>query len=191
MKKNMMSNNQKNNETPIYEETKVNSSLLTSFDEIETPTTVEEFRENLLKYYVSMERTLYVQSDGYPQIKVDEIESMEDLFPNDFQWNGSDYHHPNLMVTPTVIDNVEFESKFDMKSVFLIGLDTICTEWWRNPKNTTIVEYGHKDSWTTFEKLSKGDIKWYPYWDENSRWRDYHQKVLGEFSGMGTYEEVN
>ena len=47
---------------------------------IKIPTTVEEFRQNLKKYYWSMgNKGLYVQQIGRP-VKYDELNSLSDLY---------------------------------------------------------------------------------------------------------------
>ena len=71
------------NKKGLEEEVKKDKALpfALTFKEIKTPKTVKEFRENLLKYYVSYGRNIMVGSNdkNIGDFCVDDIESMEDL----------------------------------------------------------------------------------------------------------------
>ena len=77
---------------------------MVDFTSINTPTTVEEFRDNLLKYYFSNGRSLYVNELGY--VDVDEINSMKDI--SDIMWDK--YGEEQFQITPLVIQTKSWKS---------------------------------------------------------------------------------
>ena len=52
------------------------------FDDVKEPKTVEQFRENLKKYYVCIRDELY--NNNGRDIDINQLNSMRDLYPNDF-----------------------------------------------------------------------------------------------------------
>ena len=173
---------------------------VTSFTDIKTPTNVDEFRENLLKYYVSYDRYVMVGENDKTigDIDVDSIESMDDLgFWDDFSWNGSDSHSPTLNLTPTVVQIRSFEDYTKENFVMYgggMGMEELCVKWWLNPNNNIIVDYTHKskNQYKNYIGLCKKYQK-NVYWknfhkDGNSLFRDFYQKTLGKFSGRGEWK---
>lgn len=67
------------------------------YNSIKQPNSIEEFRENLLKYYFSMGDKIYTQELGY--VSVNELNSIEDLIEMVEQ---RDYSTLNL--TPKVVE---------------------------------------------------------------------------------------
>jgi hypothetical protein len=67
--------------------------------DVKTPKTVEEFRENLRKYYMCLGDDLYVQQLN--NVKIDELNSLSDLYDL----------HPDPMITPQVYWNTDMDNK--------------------------------------------------------------------------------
>ena len=199
----------KTNNNISNEEVKKDKSLpfTITFKEIKTPTTVEEFRENLLKYYVSYGRNIMVGSNdkNIGDFCVDDIESMEDLgFYDGFQWNGSDFHSPTLHLTPTVVQIKDWED-YSNKNFMLydgdMNMEELCVNWWLGEENTLIIDYKkmrkviESDAETygkyDFMKLCDkymGNVYWKNFYKEgNSLYRDFYQKTLGLFGGRGEW----
>jgi hypothetical protein len=70
-----------------------------SLKDVKTPKTVEEFRENLRKYYMCLGDDLYVQQLN--NVKIDELNSLSDLYDL----------HPDPMITPQVYWNTDMDNK--------------------------------------------------------------------------------
>ena len=70
-----------------------------SLNDVKTPKTVEEFRENLRKYYMCLGDDLYVQQLN--NVKIDELNSLSDLYDL----------HPDPMITPQVYWNTDMDNK--------------------------------------------------------------------------------
>ena len=182
-----------------------------SFTDIKTPTTVEEFRENLLKYYVNYGTMVMVgrNDKNIGDFNVDDIERIDDLGICDgFEWNGSDFHSPTLMLTPTVVQIRDFDDYMDENFLFncnggVMGMEELCVSWWLNPQNNLIIdyqkmrdaihndiEYGKKDYVQLSMKYQKA-VHWKNFYKEgNSLFRDYYMKTLGEF-GIGLWNYDN
>ena len=178
------------------------SPFVMSFTDIKTPTNVDEFRENLLKYYVSYDRYVLVGENdkNIGDIDVDSIESMNDLgFWDDFNWNGSDSHSPTLFLTPTVVQIRDFDSHMKENYMFYNGemnMEEVCVSWWLIPNNNIIVDYTHNDKrhYDEFIGLCKKyqrNVYWKNFYKSgNCLFRDYYQKTLGEFGrGVWNYDD--
>ena len=70
-----------------------------SLNDVKTPKTVEEFRENLRKYYMCLGDDLFVQQLN--NVKIDELNSLSDLYDL----------HPDPMITPQVYWNTDMDNK--------------------------------------------------------------------------------
>ncbi len=84
--------------TPFNERNKMEKETI-SLKDVKTPTTVEEFRENLRKYYMCLGDDLYVQQLN--NVKIDELNSLSDLYDL----------HPDPMITPQVYWNTDMDNK--------------------------------------------------------------------------------
>ena len=194
-------NNNNNNGVKTMEE-KVNNTI--SFNDIKTPTSVEEFRENLTKYYVSIKNKVYIQPLGY--VDVDKLDSMEDVVKM-VEDKGYDIH--SIQLTPSVIQTTKWEDWVeeltDREEFFTKGMDWVCVNWWLNDNNNIIFEFDkdNPNSFSNFTKLNskyQKDIYWKNFfgedcWDDNDNFRDFYIKTLGSYSGFvgdgdgGNYEE--
>jgi hypothetical protein len=167
------------------------------YSEIKTPTTVEEFRDNLLKYYFSIGRDLYVNELDY--INVDKINSMKDI--SDLMLKK--YGRIQFQITPLVIQT---ESWISFSKIYgfdylLKGIRYVGMKWWLNPKNNIIYKRNLKTEVSPMENFSylsnkygDGQFYWKPFFIEgNDNFVEFYVKTLGEFSGYETdiveYEE--
>jgi hypothetical protein len=163
------------------------------FDDVKEPKTVEEFRENLKKYYVCIGDELY--NNNRRHIDINQLHSMRDLYPNDFNWNGSDFDYPKgLEITPRIV----FKKKFldfsdDLNRQGIINWNKIYYSWWFGKDNYEIVSYNGdiEEHIYLMERNSNGQqgMMWYEYWNNQNFLVDFHQKTLGEFSGYGRFDK--
>lgn len=160
---------------------------MVDFTSINTPTTVEEFRDNLLKYYFSNGRSLYVNELGY--VDVDEINSMKDI--SDMMWDK--YGEEQFQITPLVIQTKSWKS-FSNEYVgdyLSKGIGYVCMKWWLNPKTNIIYERNLKtenNPMEGFQYLSKtygdGELYWKTYNEyggKGDNFIEFYVKTLGEF----------
>jgi hypothetical protein len=171
---------------------------LMKFSEIKEPTSVEEFRENLKKYYVNTDGQLITMSTSYTRdtyIDIDSLDSMDDL-------RGD----TNIQVTPTYVQSGDWEDfcKGKYQDLQLYGLDWLTLKWWENDDNNIIVDYSNEKQrsidlddvspYHTFTELTReyqdGNIWWMKYWKEEHTSNLFFRKTLGKFSGHGSYSEV-
>jgi hypothetical protein len=160
--------------------------------DIETPTNVKEFRNNLLKYYFSIGRKLYVSELGY--IDVDRINSMEDISKMRYKKDGVE----SFKITPLVIQTTEWESFVRNNSELTYeGLNGICMKWWLEPANNKIYKrdlINENNPMEGFEKLNKtygvSEIYWKEYFKEgNDNFYEFWIKTLGKYGGYSTHND--
>ena len=143
------------------------------YNDIKTPTTVEEFRENLKKYFIctgddwSNRNTLMVMGSD---VKINELNSLEDLYKG---WDARPYK-------PSIAPYVDF----DMKSI--TELETIENMFSRNFESVMKDEsrfkiYDIDTNLNHSEFMSKVDCMWYGI--DNQIFRQFYIKTLGDFSG--------
>ena len=160
---------------------------MVDFTSINIPTTVEEFRDNLLKYYFSIGRRLYVNELGY--VDVDEINSMKDI--SDMMWDK--YGEEQFQITPLVIQTKSWKS-FSEKFVgdyISKGIGYVCMKWWLNPNNNIIYERNLKTEDSPMEgfqflsqKYGDGQLYWKTYNEyggKGDNFIEFYVKTLGEF----------
>mgnify|MGYP006191713293 CR=1 FL=1 len=126
------------------------------FKDIETPTTVEGFRKNLMKYYVCHGRNLLLQGD---MVSVDDLDCLVDLYK----------FNPNPMITPQVYFDIEDVTKHLMRPKYYLSFRGLYDE--ENPtvylNQKKFIKSG-TPSWVTVDNLFH---------------RDFFLKTLGNFSG--------
>jgi hypothetical protein len=162
------------------------------FTSIKTPTTVEEFRDNLLKYYFSNGRMLYVNELG--NVDVDEIYSMKDI--SDMMWDK--YGEEQFQITPLVIQTESWElfSKEFIGDYISKGIGYVCMKWWLNPNNNIIYERNLKTEDSPMEgfqflsqKYADGQLYWKTYNEyggKGDNFIEFYVKTLGEFGVNST-----
>ena len=160
---------------------------MVDFTSINTPTTVEEFRDNLLKYYFSNGRSLYVNELGY--VDVDEINSMKDI--SDIMWDK--YGEEQFQITPLVIQTKSWKSFSEnfVGDYISKGIGYVCMKWWLNPNNNIIYERNLKTEDSPMEgfqflsqKYGDGQLYWKTYNEyggKGDNFIEFYVKTLGEF----------
>jgi len=156
---------------------------IVSFDSIVTPTTVEQFRDNLKKYYFTLtnpktNRTGLIVRSGQV-VYIDEISSLDDVYKvTKSGWNGSG---KPFEFTP--LCNISEEGMNYIQHSFPAILEGI-KDTMNHPERTTIVEVSSN------EKLMKdlNEINFQLIWvkSDNQIWRTFFFKTLGEFSGYSS-----
>ena len=135
-------------------------SKVTLFKDIKTPKTLEEFHENLRKYYVCPRDFIYVMNH-LDKIKVESLKSLSDLYER----------CPEQ--TPQIIPKVIWDMKDVEKHMNETGQYSSCDGFFDNEDNFKIYEdqnfmKSHGGSWVTID---------------NQILREFYIKTLGEFSG--------
>ena len=136
-----------------------------SLKDVKTPKTVEEFRENLRKYYMCLGDDLYVQQLN--NVKIDELNSLSDLYDL----------HQDPMICPNVDWNMDDVEKHMDKTGQFIS----CNGFWDDENNYTLYE-SQKDH-SRYGNPSSVKI-------DNQILREFFVKTLGDFSGYVTKEDV-
>ena len=127
------------------------------FKDIETPTTVEGFRENLMKYYVCHGRKLVVKGD---LVSVDDLECLDDLYKIT----------PQPMITPLVYYDRDDVRKHMMKPNHFLSFEGLFEE----------------DEFATIYENQQDFINsGIPFWVkiDSQILREFFWKTLGDFSG--------
>ena len=146
--------------TPFNERNKMEKKTI-SLKDVKTPKTVEEFRENLRKYYMCLGDDLYVQQLN--NVKIDELNSLSDLYKL----------HPQPQISPLL--------DWDMKDVkkHMDKTNQILSShgFFDDEKNYTLYE-----SQRVYHEYGK------PTWVkiDNQILREFYVKTLGDFSGYVT-----
>ena len=136
------------------------------FSEIKTPSTVNEFRTNLKKFYVCVgknEDELYVQNCKTDRIKISELSSLNDLY----KYVGSEKLTPQI--SPKVNPIKDFKM-FMMETNQIFSMNG----YFENENNFEII----KDK-TDF--LFNFNPKWVGL--DNQLYREFYYLTLGDYSG--------
>ena len=141
-----------------------------SLKDVKTPTTVEEFRENLRKYYRCLgnpknKDELFVQQLN--KVKIDELDSLRDLYVL--------HHEP--MICPKVDWDMDDVEKYMNKT----GQFLSCDGFFDDEKNYTLYE-------SQMDHSKHGNPMWFKI--DNQILREFYVKTLGDFSGYVTKEDV-
>jgi hypothetical protein len=145
------------------------------YEDIKTPKTVEEFRENLKKYFIcngndwSNRNMLLVQG---ADIKIDELNCLSDLYRR-------------FAMKPMIAPYVDF----DMKSITdleIMGnmLDRNFEVVLKDDSRFKIIDIDSKESHSEF--MNEVEVMWYGI--DNQILREFYIKTLGDFSG---YEVID
>lgn len=126
---------------------------------IKTPTTVEEFRNNLLKYFVCVEDEVYLESGRGP--KIDQMNSLMDLYGE----------RPDIIPWVSVKVNPLKDFRKFMRETNQV---TSINGYFLDERNYEIIESQN-------DYLMDYDVKWVGI--NNQLYREFFQLTLGEFSG--------
>jgi len=139
------------------------------YEEIKTPTTVEEFRTNLKKYFVCIgtDREILMVRGDANEIRVDEIESFSDLYKQEVE-----------KITPTISFDVDKITNDEIQqNMFERDFTSVLSDEKRFP----IYEMENADD--VQEYISTKDPRWVKM--DNQILRCFFAKTLGNFSGYG------
>ena len=140
------------------------------YEDIKTPSTLEEFRNNLKKYFVCYgeDRELLMVRGQKHNIKVDEITSFSDLY----KWGVQ-------MITPTISFDVnKITTDETITNMFQRDFSSVLNDEKRFP----IYEMNSSDDVMKYIKTK--DPKFVKM--DNQILRCFFQKTLGDFSGYGS-----
>ena len=140
------------------------------YEDIKTPSTLEEFRNNLKKYFVcyGLDRELLMVRGQKHNIKVDEITSFSDLY----KWGVQ-------MITPTIsFDVSKITTDETITNMFQRDFSSVLNDEKRFP----IYEMNSSDDVMKYIKTK--DPKFVKM--DNQILRCFFQKTLGDFSGYGS-----
>jgi len=146
----------------IKTEREIMGSKVTLFKDIKTPETLEEFHENLRKFYVCPRDFIYVMNH-LDEIKVESLNSLSDLYER--------CPEQTPMVTPKVV----WEWKDVKKHMKETGQDFSSDGFFDNEDNFKIYE----DQEEFFRQCDTPKF----YNIDNQILREFYIKTLGEFSG--------
>ena len=150
---------------------------------IQTPTTIEEFRSNLQKYFVTIqdssddEPRLYL-GNGHNPVPISELDDLDDLY----EITGTGWKSPTGEV-PEISPMVE--------QIVSLG------DWYMDPKNFFLEEgcpnyFSVSENYRVYESqddfLREGTPKWIRI--DNQIYRHFFYMTLGKFSGYQKNGEV-
>ena len=137
--------------------------------DVKTPTTVEEFRENLSRFFMMDGGTNNLMVMGNDSIPIEEISSFDDIYTITGTGFGGDGSSPSI--TPSVEFTMDDVKDFMDRT----GLVTSFTGFFDDEDNFTLY-----DDKIEFLENSE-NVSWYTL--DNQILRGFYSKVLGDFSG--------
>jgi hypothetical protein len=143
---------------------------IVNFEDIKTPQTIEEFRENLKKYFVCIgkDREMLMTRGKTSEVKVDEISSFSDLYKLGVE-----------RITPTIrLDANKLTTDETMRNMFSRDFSSVLSDRKRFP----IREMNSAED--TMKFIQTKNPHWYTM--DNQILRAFYVKTLGEFSGYST-----
>ncbi len=144
------------------------------YNSIKQPNSIEEFRENLLKYYFSMGDKIYTQELGY--VSVNELNSIEDLIEKVEQ---RDYSTLNL--TPKVVELQKWDKYVKVNHILtdIFQPEEFYEKFWMN-EDTHVVIQNDMEFMKVCPKVM-GSIYWKNILQPQELYQFYHHKVMGEY----------
>ncbi len=150
---------------------------------IKQPTSVEEFRKNLLKYYFSMGNEIYTQELGY--VDISELESIQELVDK-VESKG----YTTLNITPKVIELQKWEKYVKKNQIFtdIFKPDMFFQRFWESDDTHIIIP----NNMEFMEKCPKimGGIYWKNILQTKELYQFYHNKVMGEYGLIPDFNET-
>ena len=149
-----------------------------NFESIKTPTTVEEFRVNLRKYYVcitnwSGKRDRLMTFNNMNGIDVNTLNSLSDLY---------EIERSTPQITPTIEFNTRSLTDIEVVSNMMTRDYSFVMSDKSRFKIFEINDYKDQSSYMKSVK----DVNWYTI--DNQILRSFYAKTLGEFSGYVSVE---
>lgn len=143
-----------------------------NLSEVETPTTVEEFRENLRRFFLKDGGSDNLMVMGRDSIPIESISSFSDIYSMTGTGFGGDGSSPSI--TPSVDFSMDTVREFMSKT----GQVFSCVGFFEDEDNLDLYDVSEDQVGyiTSFR-----NTKWYSL--DNQIIREFFSKVLGEFSG--------
>jgi len=143
-----------------------------SLSEVETPTDVEGFRENLSRFFLKDGGTNNLMVMGNDSIPIDEISSLADVYTKTGTGFGGNGGSPSI--TPSLDFSMDTVREFMDKT----GQVFSCVGFFEDEDNFDL--YDVSENQRDYVTSSK-NVGWYTL--DNQILREFYSKVLGEFSG--------
>jgi hypothetical protein len=143
-----------------------------NLSEVETPTTVEEFRENLRRFFLKDGGSDNLMVMGRDSIPIESISSFSDIYSMTGTGFGGDGSSPSI--TPSVDFSMDTVREFMSKT----GQVFSCVGFFEDEDNFDL--YDVSEDQVGYITSSR-NTKWYSL--DNQIIREFFSKVLGEFSG--------
>ena len=147
------------------------------YEDIKTPKTVEEFRENLKKYFIctgndwSTRNELMVQ-DNY-RILINELNSLSDLYNK-------------CLGVPCVVPYVDFDmNSINTEEILSMTDSSNFEDVMKDESRFKIYDINSRESQSDF--MSKSNAIWSGI--DNQIYRQFYIKTLGDFSGYLSLKE--
>ena len=150
----------------------------TTVGQIKTPKTVEEFRQNLNKYFYGCgKNALYVKpANGVARaIPIASISSLNDIY----RLTGSGFGGDGS--SPCIIPLINFD--MDEVADYMDANELYCDAWGFFGDDYKV--YNKEKSFKVQHKVK--NPKWFSL--DNQILREFYVKVLGEFAGYGVLEQ--
>jgi hypothetical protein len=150
---------------------------------IKEPTSVEEFRKNLTRYYFSMGNEIYTQELGY--VNVNELECIQDLVDK-IESEG----YTTLNLTPKVIELEKWEKYVKKNQIFtdVFNPDMFYERFW-NSDDTHIIIPNNMEFMEKCPTIM-GGIYWKNILQTKELYQFYHNKVMGEYGLIPDFNET-
>jgi hypothetical protein len=152
-----------------------------NYSDIKEPKTVEEFRRNLLRYYYSVGKSIYVSELGMVDVNkinniIDLVEMVKNKFPN---------KATKLSLTPKVVETVNWKKYVEDNSTlsYYDNVD-ILQMWWN--KNETHKIITTNDFFLKESQRIMGNVFWKNILEKKELYQYFHQRVMGKF---GIYDD--
>jgi hypothetical protein len=144
------------------------------YNSIKQPNSIEEFRENLLKYYFSIGDMIYTQELGY--VSVNELNSIEDLIEKVEQ---RDYSTLNL--TPKVVELQKWDKYVNVNYILsdVFQPEEFYEKFWMK-EDTHVIIQNDMEFMKVCPKVM-GSIYWKNILQPQELYQFYHHKVMGEY----------
>ena len=143
---------------------------IVNYNDIKTPQTIEEFRENLKKYFVCIgkDRELLMTRGKTNEVRVDEISSLSDLYELGVE-----------RITPTIrLDMNKLKTEETLEHMWTRDFSSVLSDRKRFP----IRELNSAED--TMKFIQTKNPHWYTM--DNQILRAFYVKTLGDFSGYST-----
>ncbi len=153
------------------------------YSEIKEPNTVEEFRKNLLRYYYSVGKSIYVSELGMIDVNtINNIGDLIEMFKRKYPTKTL-----KLSLTPKVVETTKWKQYVENNAnlSYYDGVD-ILQMWW-DKKDTHII-IPNNESFLKESQRIMGNVFWKNILDKKELYQYFHKKVMGKFGFNQNFE---